>query len=100
VDGVVIDIKFQDLFRQHIDRLLADKGVAHLDWLILSVDQLEILQPHIAAGTSTSRVLDKVNSQPFDEVLIDLHDQTGRTFKDSFLYRINQALYQQMGVED
>lgn len=45
-------------FREHIDKLLAVKGITNLDWQILSIDELEILQPHLASGFRLSQVLD------------------------------------------
>jgi hypothetical protein len=50
------------------------------------IHELEVLQPHIAAGFSLSKVLDDLLQKTFNDVLQDLISQTNRTFAHSFLY--------------
>lgn len=39
-----------EFFRKHINQLLQEEGIQDLAWQILSVGNLEILQPHLATG--------------------------------------------------
>lgn len=86
------------LFREHIDSLLASEGVTGLDWQILSIDELEALQPHIAAGFRLVQVLDDLLTKTFNNVLQDLSSQTNRTFAHSFLYQKQEELYQRLDM--
>ena len=89
-----------DLFREHIDDKLAAEGITNLPWLILAVDELERLQPHMAAGIGLDKILDDRNEKPLNTILEELHPQTGRTYKDSFLYDAgDQELYQRLGLK-
>lgn len=85
-------------FQNHInERLATEEGIINLPWLILSVQELEILQPHLAAGIELEKVLNDLRDKPFNTVLEETHSQTGLTYKDSFLYKKEQELYSQLG---
>lgn len=85
-------------FREHIDQLLAEKDVNNLPWLVLPLDELEVLQPHLAAGIGLSETIDKLRDATFNEVLEGLIEQTGRTYKDSFLYPKEEQLFRLLGL--
>jgi hypothetical protein len=85
-------------FREHIDGLLAKEGVTDLPWLVLPVDELEPLQPHLAAGTNLGATLDELRHTTFNEVLGELHGQTNLVYKDSFLYAKDDELFRLLGV--
>lgn len=87
-------------FREHIDCLLTAEGITDLNWQILSIDELEALQPHIAAGFRLSKVLDDLLQKTFNDVLYDLSSQTNRTFAHSFLYPKQEELYQRLEIPD
>jgi hypothetical protein len=87
-------------FREHIDALLAVEGIIGLDWQIISIDELEALQPHIAAGFNLAQVLDELRNKSFNNVIENLSSQTNRTFADSFLYEKQSELYQRLGVPE
>lgn len=87
-----------DLFREHIDSLLASEGVTGLNWQILSIDELEALQPHIAAGFSLAQVLDDLLTKTFNDVLQELSSHTNRTFAHSFLYQKQEELYRRLDM--
>lgn len=89
-----------DFFRKHIDTLLASEGVTGLDWQIISIDELEALQPHIAAGFNLSQVLDELRHKLFNDVLQNLSSQTNRTFANSFLYEKQEELYQRLDIPE
>lgn len=87
-------------FREHINGLLADEGVSGLDWQILSIDELEALQPHIAAGFRLAQVLNDLLTRTFNDVLQELSFQTNRTFAHSFLYQKQEELYQRLDMPE
>jgi len=89
-----------ELFRQYINTLLAAEGVTGLDWQILSIGELEALQPHIAAGLNLAQVLDELRNKSLNDVLENLISQTNRTFADSFLYDKQKELYQRLGIPE
>ncbi len=89
-----------ELFREYINTLLTAEGVTGLDWQILSIDELEALQPHIAAGLNLAQVLDELRNKSFNDVHENLISQTNRSFADSFLYDKQEELYQRLGVPE
>jgi hypothetical protein len=89
-----------EFFREHINTLLAAEGVTGLDWQILSIDEIEALQPHIAAGFNLAQVLEELRNNSFNNVLENLISQTNRTFADSFLYDKQEELYQRLGIPE
>jgi hypothetical protein len=86
------------LFRKHLDDVLSAAGVKNLPWHILSVDELERLQPHMAAGVGLDRVLKELEQKYLTAFLEELHGWTGLTFRDSFLYEMDRELYRRLGV--
>jgi len=89
-----------EFFREHINTLLTAEGVTGLDWQILSIDELEALQPHIAAGFNLSQVLDELRNKSFNDVHENLISQTNKSFADSFLYDKQEELYQRLGLPE
>lgn len=85
-------------FRESLTGLL-DGSAKNLPWLILSLDELEKLQPHLAAGVAMAPILDGLRSQQFGEVLQAAHEQTGKTYQNSFLYQMDQEIYNRLGVD-
>ena len=85
-------------FREHIDQLLAANGITNLPWLILPVDELERLQPHVTAGMDLGETIDELHNATFNAVLEGLHEQTQRTYKDSFLYSKDEELFRSLGA--
>jgi hypothetical protein len=89
-----------EFFREHINTLLAAEGVTRLDWQILSINEIEALQPHISAGFNLTQVLDELRNKSFNNVLENLSSQTNRTFAHSFLYDKQEELYQRLGIPE
>jgi len=87
-------------FRKYVDDELATLNVRRFPWRVLSVDELEKLQPYLAQGLSLNRALDDLESTTFETFMNDLYQQTGLTFRDSFLYEIDRELYRRLGVAD
>jgi len=69
-------------------------------WLILFIDELERLQPHLAAGISIIDIIERLNSQSFNDVVEWCQQQTGRTYGDSFLYTYDEKLYKRLNVSN
>lgn len=88
------------LFRDYLNGELQTLGIRDLHWHILSVDELERLQPYLSTGVSLDEVLKELARKPFSTLLDEIHDQTGLTYKDSFLYEIERELYRRLGVPD
>ena len=86
-------------FREYLDDQLAALNI-NLPWRILSVDELEKLQPYLAQGLSLNKVLEELENKTFESLLSELHSETGLTFRDSFLYEISYELYRRLGVAD
>jgi hypothetical protein len=91
----LINSKF---FRDHINGLLEKKGVNDFPWQILSMKEIEILQPHLAAGVHLGDVMRKLKNRTFQNVLEEIQLLTRRTYKDSFLYSLNEEIYRRLGV--
>ncbi len=89
-----------EFFREHINQLLRPKGVTNLNWQILSIGELEALQPHLSEGIHFSQVLNNLRQKTFKELLQKLYNKTGKTYKDSFLYPQQEELYQRLGLPD
>ena len=79
---------------------MIDVKARHLPWLILSMDELERLQPHLAAGMAMASLFASLRSQLFNEVLRAAHEQTGKTYTDSFLYQKDREIYDRLGVSE
>ena len=93
----MINSKF---FRKHVDNLLRKDGIHDLAWQIMDIKELECFQSHFQAGESISSTLSALESAPYNQVLNELADRTGRTYKDSMLYKHDQEMYKQLGVGD
>lgn len=85
-------------FRQHINNLLTGNGVNSFPWQILSIKELECLQPHLAAGVRLGEVMRKLEEKTFPNVHNELVKLTGRKYHDSFLYLQNIEMYRRLGV--
>ena len=87
------------LFRDSLTEMLHGEA-RKLPWLILSLDELERLQPHLAAGVAMASLFASLRSQRFDEVLQALHKKTNKTYCDSFLFQKDQEIYDRLGVSN
>lgn len=87
-------------FREHVDGLLAARGITGLPWLVLPVDELERLQPHLKAGTGLGETVDGLREpgSTFNDVLEGLVGRTNLAYKDSFLYERDERLFGALGV--
>lgn len=88
------------LFKEFINQKLAKKGKTSFSWRILSIGELETLQAHLAVGVSFSEIVRKLDARTFYDILKEIISLTGKTYKDSFLYKTNQKMYRLLGVPD
>lgn len=86
-------------FRQFMDEITG-ATVNSMPRLMLSADELERLQPHFAAGISFADVIPDLTRRPFTEVLRGLHDRTGKSYGDTFLWQKEKKIYERLGVPD
>lgn len=84
-------------FRQMLTGLV-DEAVGKQPWLILSLEELEQLQPHIAAGVAMAELFTKMRHQLFPALLENVHQQTGCTYKDTFLHQQEHEFYVRLGI--
>lgn len=85
-------------FRAHVNKELSDRGITPGQWIVLAVEELEKLQPHVTAGFAMKRVLDSLQTETFPAILDQAHAATGRTYKDSFLYEMDMEIYDRLNV--
>ena len=85
-------------FRGALNGLLAQDGITGMDWQILSVDELEALQPHLATGFKLIQVLNDLQTKTFNKVLDELVSKSEKSFVDSFLYQKQQEIYCRLGL--
>ena len=78
--------------------MLAEEGVTGLPWPVLPVDELESLQPHLAAGIVLGATVDQLPDATFNEVFGTLHEKTSLVDKDSFLYAKDEQPFRLLGV--
>lgn len=89
---------FKETINQRLEDKLRLKGIAISDYEVLSVGQLEKLQPHLATSVNLGSILDDLKSQTFDKVIENCHSQTGKTYKDCFLYKVDEEIYERLNV--
>jgi hypothetical protein len=86
-------------FRQYIDELLAADALHDDSWVALSIQDLEMLQPHLAAGISISEIIRRLRTENASSVLNDVSSRTGLSYKNSFLYEKDRELYERLQVQ-
>lgn len=86
-----------DVLKQKFTDRITDADPA-FTWVILVVDELERFQPHLAAGINLIDILERMGSQSFNEVLTWCQQQSGKTYRDSFLYAYDEELYRRLNV--
>ena len=87
-----------DFFQNHIDSLLAQKNIPKFDWQILSINELESIQPHLINGIKLSQVLENLRQKSFNNVIEELAIQTNKSFRDSFLCPKHEEIYERLGI--
>jgi hypothetical protein len=67
-------------------------------WSILSLDELEWLQPHLKHGIDVAEVFRQTLTMKFEGVRAYAHSLTGCTFEQSFLREKEASLCERLGV--
>jgi hypothetical protein len=84
-------------FRDHINHLLLESdNITGLPWRILSVKELECLQPHLGTGISLRETLASMEVNTHHQVVQDLQTKTGLTYKDSMVYQFDREMYERL----
>jgi hypothetical protein len=96
---IVNSVPFRKTIDTKLSKELSARGVNIFPWYVLAVNQLEKLQPHIAAGVALKDIVEKLLShQTFDNTLKEIGDQTGRTYRDCFLYEMDIEIHQRLNI--
>jgi len=86
-------------FRQYVNEILAEQGLAEENWIVASLQNLEVLQPHFVAGIGISDTFRRLQNETYASVLEDITTRTGLTYRDSFLMEQDGELYQRLGID-
>lgn len=86
------------LFSDEVTSRLAKEGVAEGQWHALSAEQLEILQPALAAGLNFAAFLDESRTRDFGEFADEVSEKAGVGYGDSFLYEVDREIYDRLKV--
>lgn len=100
---IVNSVPFKEAINRRLSEELAGTGIKIHTWYILSSDQLEKLQPHIAAGIALKDILERlINNEQFDNILKEVAEQTGRTYRDCFLHEMDVEIHRRLNfpIED
>jgi hypothetical protein len=96
---IVNSVPFREIIDNKLSKDLAVKSVSISRWYVLAVDQLEKLQPHVSAGVELKNIVEQLsNHQSFDYVLKEISDQTGRSYRDCFLYEMDVDIYRRLNI--
>jgi hypothetical protein len=86
------------VFSDVIQGRLAKEGITAGQWHALSAEQLEILQPVLAAAVDLSAFLDELRTRRFGEFVDEIYAKTGVDYQDSFLYEMDREIYDRLKV--
>jgi hypothetical protein len=96
---LVNSVPFRETIDSRLSKELSAKSVNVFPWYVLAVDQLEKLQPHIAAGVELKEIIEKLLShQTFDNTLKEIGEQTGSTYQDCFLYEMDMEIHRRLKI--
>jgi hypothetical protein len=104
VDGtkaVLIECKSTRFNRRALatgDEDAVNKSLEQVIKGLKQMDELERLQPHLAAGIGLGATIDELSGATFNQVLGRLHEQTNLVYKDSFLYAKDEQLFRSLGM--
>lgn len=95
---IINSVLFREIINQRLEAKLNPKGIQVSEWNILSLGELEKLQPHLKASIGIDVILDKLQTEPFPNVIEFCHSKTGKTYQDCFLYNMDMELYRRLGI--
>jgi len=89
---------FREIINSEISSKLSSKGISISDWHILSIDELERVQPHTKQGISFNEIIEMLKVMHLNDVIDKLHEQTKKTFEDSFLMVEHEKMFKNLGL--
>lgn len=89
---------FREIINSEVSPELSGKGISISDWHILSVDELERVQPHTKQGISFNEIIEMLKVMHLNDVIEKLHEQTKKTFEDSFLMVEHEKMFKNLGL--
>ena len=96
---IVNSVPFKEVITRMLVRELKTTEANLSPWYVLAVDQLEKMQPHFAAGIKVSDVIDELlNRRTFNDVLKESAEKTDKSYKDSFLYKIEESIWDRLNI--
>jgi hypothetical protein len=96
---IVNSVPFKEVITRMLAHALKTTEAELSPWCVLAVDELEKMQPHFAAGIRFSAVLDDLlNGRAFNDVLKASAERTGKSYKDSFLYETEEAIWDRLNI--
>lgn len=87
-----------ELLKELIFEELKFQSISTFDFHVLSVQELEGLQPHLLNGIAISSAIESLSSRSFNEVIEKYTADDGLTYGDSFLYKFDREMLECMGV--
>jgi hypothetical protein len=96
---IVNSVPFKEVITRMLVRELKTTEANLSPWYVLAVDQLEKMQPHFAADIKVSDVIDELlNGRTFNDVLKESAEKTDKSYKDSFLYEIEESIWDRLNI--
>ncbi len=96
---IVNSTPFKQVVDEKLTSVLTPKNIRISPWYVLGIDQIEKMQPHLADGVEFEKSIDKlIGQQSFHDLLGELAQETGRSYKDSLLYEIEKDIYQRLEI--
>lgn len=89
---------FKDTIDSELSLELKKKNISLTDWRVLSIDELERIQPHTKQSISFNEIMEMIDNRIFNEVIKELHKQTNKTFEDSFLMKEQEKMFEKLGL--
>ena len=88
------------LFRDLINEELSKEGISKFDWIVLSINELEVLQAHIKAGQRPNEIIKRLKKENYNivKVLEELNKISKKSYQDCCLYKIQNEIYERIGV--
>lgn len=91
---------FREVINSQISPSLMAKSIDIEDWHVLTIDELERVQPHMNCGITFEEIIEQLKTNLFTEVVEELNKKTGKTFKDSFLMTKHEQMLGKLGLTD
>ncbi len=88
----------RELIVEGVQERLAVTGFPVAPWYVLSVEELELLQPHAAAGISLHSIIRRLREHPAGDVLRQISEESGASRENSYVYSLEEEFYARLGL--